>query len=308
MAGSGPGPSAIPTSGGVETKNVLHLPAGMPVDIVVTSHDVIHAFWVPRFAGKIDAVPGHVNRLRIQADRPGRYEGRCNEFCGLGHPEMRFVVIVHRPEDFSAALAQAAKHRRQSNERIRRTAAGHAGVAAAPPAHRDLGHRAGAAAPRRGQPFRHRRAHDDHVVRVLRHRRRARHADACAARDAQRSVHGPGDLQPGLHHARVDDVVPVRHPDGGELRGLPDPEDSRHARFRLSPADRVRLLVLPVRQHDPDRVVDRRGRTQRRLVHVHAAELERLYAGHQRRRLAARRDLRRDLGADRWPWRSSSRS
>ena len=44
----------------------------------------------------------------------------------------------------------------------------------------------------------------------------------------------PGDLQPGLHHARVDDAVPVCHPDGGELRGLSDPEDSRHARFRLS--------------------------------------------------------------------------
>jgi cytochrome c oxidase subunit II len=97
-----------PDHGGVTTKNVLHLPAGTPVDIVVTSRDVIHAFWVPRFAGKIDAIPGHVNRLRIQADQPGDYEGLCNEFCGLGHAGMRFKVIVHRPEDFSAALAQAA--------------------------------------------------------------------------------------------------------------------------------------------------------------------------------------------------------
>ena len=97
-----------PEHGGVLTKNVLHLPAGTPVDIVVTSQDVIHAFWVPRLAGKIDAVPGRVNRLRIQADQPGRYEGVCNEFCGLGHAGMRFAVIVHRPEDFSAALAQAA--------------------------------------------------------------------------------------------------------------------------------------------------------------------------------------------------------
>jgi len=97
-----------PDHGGVMTKNVLHLPAGAPVDIVVTSLDVIHAFWVPRLAGKIDAVPGRVNRLRIQADLPGRYEALCNEFCGLGHAQMRFSVIVHRPEDFSAALAQAA--------------------------------------------------------------------------------------------------------------------------------------------------------------------------------------------------------
>jgi cytochrome c oxidase subunit 2 len=97
-----------PDYGGVETRNVLHLPAGIPVDIVVASRDVIHAFWVPRLAGKIDAVPGHVNRLRIWADQPGRYEGLCNQFCGLGHPGMRFVVIVHPAEDFAAALAQAA--------------------------------------------------------------------------------------------------------------------------------------------------------------------------------------------------------
>ena len=97
-----------PDNGGVETTGVLHLPAGIPVDILVTSLDVIHAFWMPRIAGKIDAVPGHVNRLRVQVDQPGRYEGVCNEFCGFGHAGMRFVVIVHRPEDFSAALAQAA--------------------------------------------------------------------------------------------------------------------------------------------------------------------------------------------------------
>ena len=97
-----------PDHGGVETRNVLHMPAGTPVDILVTSQDVIHAFWIPRFAGKIDALPGHVNRLRIQADQPGRYAGQCNEFCGLGHAGMRFDVIVYRPEDFSAALARAA--------------------------------------------------------------------------------------------------------------------------------------------------------------------------------------------------------
>jgi cytochrome c oxidase subunit II len=97
-----------PGEGGVQTVNVLHLPAGIPVDITVSSLDVIHSFWIPRFAGKIDAVPGHVNVLRIQADAPGRYEGQCSEFCGIGHPRMRFAVIVHPANDFSAALAQAA--------------------------------------------------------------------------------------------------------------------------------------------------------------------------------------------------------
>ena len=136
------------------------------------------------------------------------------------------------------------------------------------------------------------------VVRVLRDRRRARHADARAARDAQPAFMDAGDLQPGLHDARVDDAVPVRNPDDGGHCGLPDTEDSRHARLRLPAADRLRLLVLSVRGIDPDGVAALRRRAQQRLVHVHAAELERLHAGHQRRRLAARRDLRRDLGAD----------
>lgn len=97
-----------PDAGGLETKNVLHLPAGTPVDVVVTSEDVVHAFWIPRLAGKIDAVPGHETRLRVEADQPGQYEGLCNQFCGLGHAGMHFTVIVDRPEDFSAALKEAA--------------------------------------------------------------------------------------------------------------------------------------------------------------------------------------------------------
>ena len=96
-----------PDHGGVETRNVMLLPAGVPVDIVVTSRDVIHAFWIPRLAGKIDAIPGHPNVLRIKADAPGRFDALCNEFCGFGHAGMRFTVIVYRPEDFSAAFAQA---------------------------------------------------------------------------------------------------------------------------------------------------------------------------------------------------------
>jgi cytochrome c oxidase subunit II len=94
-----------PGYGEVATTNVLHLPAGVPVDIVVTSRDVIHAFWIPRLAGQIDAVPGHVTRLRLEAERAGLYEGLCNQFCGLGHPVMRFAVIVHPAQDFPAALA-----------------------------------------------------------------------------------------------------------------------------------------------------------------------------------------------------------
>ncbi len=85
----------------------MHIPAGQPVDVVVTTADVIHGFWIPRLAGKIDAIPGHENVLRIQADRPGAYRGVCAEFCGNGHTDMRFEVIAHAPDDYEAALAAA---------------------------------------------------------------------------------------------------------------------------------------------------------------------------------------------------------
>jgi cytochrome c oxidase subunit 2 len=95
------------------TTSELHIPAGQPVDVVVTTQDVIHSFWVPRLAGKIDAIPGHENVLRIEADRPGSYRGICAEFCGNGHTTMRFTVIAHAAEDYDnareTALAEAGR-------------------------------------------------------------------------------------------------------------------------------------------------------------------------------------------------------
>ncbi|QCW82231.1 cytochrome c oxidase subunit II [Methylotuvimicrobium buryatense] len=84
--------------------NELHLPAGTPVDIHVTSSDVIHSFWVPRLAGKIDMIPGRTNVLRIEADAPGQLLGKCAEFCGVGHAHMLLEVQVHTPEDYEAWL------------------------------------------------------------------------------------------------------------------------------------------------------------------------------------------------------------
>lgn len=89
------------------TTNVLHIPAGEIVDVLVTSSDVIHSFWSPRLAGKIDAVPGHENVVRLTADRPGVYRGVCAEFCGIGHTQMHFTVIAHPIEDYQQALAEA---------------------------------------------------------------------------------------------------------------------------------------------------------------------------------------------------------
>ena len=93
-----------PDHGGAASVGVLHLPAGMPVDLVITSGDVIHSLWIPRLAGKMDAIPGRVNVLRLQADTPGHYAAECAEFCGVGHAGMRFEVVVHPAAEFAAAL------------------------------------------------------------------------------------------------------------------------------------------------------------------------------------------------------------
>ncbi|RIY01857.1 cytochrome c oxidase subunit II [Aureimonas flava] len=90
---------------GRESVDVLHLPAGRPVDVRVVGSDVIHSFWVPRLGGKIDAIPGHVNTIRLMADRPGTFGGVCAEFCGVGHAAMGFQVVAHASADFDAALA-----------------------------------------------------------------------------------------------------------------------------------------------------------------------------------------------------------
>lgn len=94
-----------PTRG--ETDGVLVIPAGRAVMVEVTATDVIHGFWVPRLAGKIDAIPGHVSRLRLQADRPGRYAGLCAEFCGIGHRAHNFSVVALASADWDAFLAGA---------------------------------------------------------------------------------------------------------------------------------------------------------------------------------------------------------
>jgi len=95
------------------TQGVLHIPAGEPVDVAITSLDVIHGFWVPRLAGKVDAIPGTTNTLRIFAPEPGIYEGMCAEFCGLEHATMRFRVVAHPRDEYdnmlSAELAGGAQ-------------------------------------------------------------------------------------------------------------------------------------------------------------------------------------------------------
>lgn len=84
------------------TDNVLHIPAGQPVVVNLSTKDVIHSFWVPQLAGKMDAIPGRTNRLSIEAFTPGTYQGICAEYCGVGHSRHGFEVVAHTPENWQA--------------------------------------------------------------------------------------------------------------------------------------------------------------------------------------------------------------
>lgn len=86
----------------IVTANELVIPAGEPVNLSITSRDVIHSFWAPKLNGKKDAVPGRDHPLTLEADEPGRYLGQCTEFCGLSHANMNLVVEALDPEEFDA--------------------------------------------------------------------------------------------------------------------------------------------------------------------------------------------------------------
>jgi len=81
------------------------IPAGKVVKFIVTSNDVIHAFWVPAFWNKIDANPGRLNEIWAKVDRPGVYFGQCTELCGARHAFMPIAVEVVPPAQFAAWVA-----------------------------------------------------------------------------------------------------------------------------------------------------------------------------------------------------------
>ena len=87
---------------GVVLEGELRIPVGEPVAVRLTSRDVIHSFWVPQLAGKLDAMPDRVTTMTLQAEEPGTYLGRCAEFCGVGHARMPVVVTALDDEDYAA--------------------------------------------------------------------------------------------------------------------------------------------------------------------------------------------------------------
>jgi cytochrome c oxidase subunit 2 len=99
---------------GFVTANELHVPAGSlvvprPVYLTLESADVSHSFWVPRLAGKTDVIPGRVNQMWFQTDRPGTYAGQCAEYCGTQHAGMLLRVDVEPVEQFERWLKEQSE-------------------------------------------------------------------------------------------------------------------------------------------------------------------------------------------------------
>lgn len=91
------------------TANELHIPAGTTTELIMTSADVLHSFWVPSLAGKRDLVPGRLTAIKITPDPSTIGEvipGQCAEFCGLSHADMRISVFVESTESFDAWSAE----------------------------------------------------------------------------------------------------------------------------------------------------------------------------------------------------------
>ncbi len=96
-----------PSAEGVPGPEIL-LPLGETTRIELTSNDVIHAFWVPDFLYKRDALPGRINRFDVTPTDLGTFHGVCSEFCGLHHAYMTFTVRVVSPAAFDAWIASEA--------------------------------------------------------------------------------------------------------------------------------------------------------------------------------------------------------
>jgi len=95
----------IPGVGPLVTANELVVPAGRPIHVNLRTLDVVHSFWVPKLAGKVDMIPNRANHLWFEADHPGYYYGQCAEFCGDSHAMMRFRVVALAPAAFAAWVA-----------------------------------------------------------------------------------------------------------------------------------------------------------------------------------------------------------
>ncbi len=100
-----------------ESANELRIPAGRPIEIELSTADVIHSFWIPAYAGKVDMIPGRTNILHFSADKPGIATGQCAEYCGGAHALMSFYTVAMAPSDYDAWLAKERTNARPALEK-----------------------------------------------------------------------------------------------------------------------------------------------------------------------------------------------
>jgi cytochrome c oxidase subunit 2 len=115
--GSGIDPATVPNYL-LDVDNVLVIPAGTKIRFLLTAQDVIHAWWVPAFGMKKDAIPGYVNEIWVQvdADKVGTYRGQCAELCGQDHGFMPIVVEVKSPADYDVWLREKQAEQKLAGE------------------------------------------------------------------------------------------------------------------------------------------------------------------------------------------------
>lgn len=97
----------------LEVNNPLVVPIHKKIRFLITANDVLHAWWVPAFGVKKDAIPGFINETWTKIDEPGIYRGQCAELCGRGHGFMPIVVIAKTEEDYKLWVAQQKEAKSQ---------------------------------------------------------------------------------------------------------------------------------------------------------------------------------------------------
>lgn len=98
-----------PDGSPIVSANEIRLPVGERVELLLKSDDVIHSFWIPALAGKVDMIPGRTNRLSLLATKQGDFRGPCAEYCGESHTFMAFSAIAMEPAAFRQWLDAKAR-------------------------------------------------------------------------------------------------------------------------------------------------------------------------------------------------------
>lgn len=110
----------VPGREPIELANEVRLPVGRRVELTLSSPDVIHSFWIPSIAGKMDMIPGRVTRLPVEPTRTGVFRGACAEYCGASHAHMALYAAVLEESEFARWLESQASPARPPAEPLAR--------------------------------------------------------------------------------------------------------------------------------------------------------------------------------------------